>query len=322
MRVLIADAFEPSGVEGLRELGCEVEHEPDLSGDTLPEALGRLQPEVLMVRSTKVSAEALGAAPVKLVIRAGAGYDTIDVAAASELGIAVAACPGQNSIAVAELAFGLLLALDRRIPENYLALRAGEWKKGEFGKSARGLFGRTLGLVGLGTIGSLMVPRALGFGMDVVAWSRSLTPERADALGVRRAASPEELAAGSDAVSVHLALNDGTRRLLGGPFFTALRPGTLLVNTSRWEVMDPNALRWAVATRGVRYATDVWRDEPASGKGHFRADLVDDMAAIGTQHVGASTEQAQLAVAAEVVRIVGELVAGREVPGVVNGVEP
>ena len=138
---------------------------------------------MLVVRSTKVTAAALHSGALKLVVRAGAGYNTIDVAAASRRGIYVSNCPGKNSMAVAELAFGLILALDRRIADNVAALRQGQWNKKEFSK-ARGLFGRTLGLIGLGQIGREMVPRARAFGLRVVAWSRSLTPESARALGV------------------------------------------------------------------------------------------------------------------------------------------
>ena len=127
-----------------------------------------------MVRSTKVTEAILAAGALKLVVRAGAGYNTIDVAAASRRGIYVSNCPGKNSVAVAELAFALILALDRRVADNVIALRQGQWNKAEFSK-ARGLFGRTLGLIGVGRIGREMIPRAKAFGMPVVAWSRSLT---------------------------------------------------------------------------------------------------------------------------------------------------
>src|SRR6185295_4048985 len=116
-------------------------------------------------------------------VRAGAGYNTIDVATASKRGIYVSNCPGKNSIAVAELAFALILALDRRVADNVISLRKGEWKKDEYSK-APGLFGRTLGLIGVGQIGSEMIPRAKAFGMHVVAWSRRLDATRAKQLGV------------------------------------------------------------------------------------------------------------------------------------------
>src|ERR1043165_371627 len=213
MRILVADKFEQSGRDGLEALGCEVSYQPDLKDDALANAIAGEAPDVLVVRGTKVTEPMLAAGPIKLVVRAGAGFNTIDVAAASKRGIYVSNCPGKNSIAVAELAFALMLALDRRIVDNALALRRGEWNKKEFSK-ARGLFGRTLGLIGVGKIGQEMIPRAHAFGMRVVAWSRSLTPARAAEMGVVYKDSPKAVAAESDVVSVHLALNNETRKLI------------------------------------------------------------------------------------------------------------
>src|SRR5450432_3500953 len=175
MLVLIADKFEQSGRDGLAAIGCEISYQPDLKDDSLTAAINASKPDVLIVRGTKVTETMLDAGPVKLVVRAGAGYNTIDVAAASKRGIYVSNCPGQNSAAVAELAFALILALDRRIADNVAQLRIGRWNKGEFSK-AKGLYGRTLGLIGVGRIGQDMIPRARAFGMPVTAWSRSLTP--------------------------------------------------------------------------------------------------------------------------------------------------
>src|SRR5690348_13659762 len=221
MKVLVADKFEQSGREGLEALGCEVSYQPDLKDEALANAIGSEAPDVLVVRGTKVTEPMLEVGPVKLVVRAGAGYNTIDVAAASKRGIYVSNCPGKNSIAVAELAFALLLAVDRRIADNVIALRHGRWNKKEVSK-ARGLFSRTLGLIGLGKIGQEMIPRARAFGMPVVAWSRSLTPERAAELGVELKASPKAVAEASDVVSVHLALNSETKHLLNADFFNQM----------------------------------------------------------------------------------------------------
>src|SRR3979411_758641 len=176
MLVLIADKFEQSGRDGLQAIGCEISYQPDLKDASLSEAIGVTKPDGLVVRGKNVAEPMLDAGPVKLVVRAGAGYNTIDVAAASKRGIYVSNCPGKNSIAVAELAFALILALDRRIVDAVITLRAGEWNKKEFSR-ARGLYGRTLGLIGVGKIGQEMIPRAHAFGMPVVAWSRSLSPE-------------------------------------------------------------------------------------------------------------------------------------------------
>src|SRR5215467_1564615 len=192
MRILIADKFEESGRIGLRTLGCEISFQPDLKDEALVDAIAKQQPDVLIVRGTKVTEPMLAAGPLKLIVRAGAGYNTIDVAAASRRGIYVSNCPGKNSVAVAELAFGLILALDRRIPDNVAALREGRWNKKEYSK-ARGVFGRTLGLIGLGRIGQEMVQRGRAFGMPVVAWSRSLTSQRAHDLGIEMKQSPVEV---------------------------------------------------------------------------------------------------------------------------------
>jgi len=316
MRVLIADKFEASGIQGLKDAGCEVLSQPGLKDDALVAEVTRLQPDVLVVRSTKVSEAVLAAGALKLVVRAGAGYNTIDVAAASRRGIYVSNCPGKNSIAVAELAFGLILSLDRRIPDNVAALREGKWNKGEFSR-ARGVFGRTLGLIGLGQIGREMIPRARGFGMQVVAWSRSLTPESAAAMGVEYKASPEEVAAVADIVSVHVALNAQTLGMIGAKFFEAMRPGAFFVNTSRAEVVDAAALREAVA-RGIRVGLDVFANEPAGSAGEFTDDIVKQGVVYGTHHIGASTDQAQEAIAAETVRIVKAFKDTGKVPNVVN----
>ena len=317
MRVLIADKFEQSGRDGLQSLGCEISYQPDLKDDAFVEAIRKEAPDVLVVRGTKVTEPMLEAGPVKLVVRAGAGYNTIDVAAASKRGIYVSNCPGKNSIAVAEVAFALILAVDRRIADNVIALRRGEWNKKEFSK-ARGLFGRTLGLIGLGQIGQEMIPRARAFGMPVVAWSRSLTPERAAELGVELKASPREVASASDIVSVHVALTPETKKFLSTDFFDAMREGAYFINTARGDVVDQQALAVAMRTRGIRAGLDVYAVEPTSSAGEFHDEIVKEEGLYGTHHIGASTDQAQEAIAAETVRIVKEFKETGKVPNVVN----
>jgi D-3-phosphoglycerate dehydrogenase / 2-oxoglutarate reductase len=317
MRILIADKFEQSGRDGLQQLGCEISYQPDLKDDALVEAIRSTEPDVIVVRGTKVTEPMLDAGPVKLVVRAGAGYNTIDVSAASKRGIYVSNCPGKNSIAVAELAFALILALDRRIADNVIALRQGQWNKKEFSK-ARGLFGRTLGLIGVGKIGQEMIPRARSFGMPVVAWSRSLTTERAALLGVELKSSPKDVAESSDIVSVHLALNSETRNLLDTDFFNSMREGAYFINTARGEVVDQPALVAAMRNRGIRAGLDVYAVEPTSGVAEFQDEIVREEGLYGTHHVGASTDQAQEAIAAETVRIVKEFKETGKVPNVVN----
>ena len=271
----------------------------------------------LVVRSTKVSEAMLEAGALKLVVRAGAGYNTIDVAAASRRGIYVSNCPGKNSIAVAELAFALILALDRRIADNVAALRQGQWNKKEFSR-ARGLYGRTLGLVGTGQIGQEVIRRARGFGMPCVAWSRSLTVERAEELGVERKESLADVARAADIVSVHLALKPDTRGLIGADFFAAMREGAYFINTSRGEVVDQGALLMAMRTRGIRAGLDVFAAEPASASGEFTDEIAREPHLYGTHHIGASTDQAQEAIAAETVRIIRAFKETGKVPNVVN----
>jgi D-3-phosphoglycerate dehydrogenase len=317
MRVLIADKFEQSGRDGLQAIGCEVSFQPDLKDEALVEAIREIAPDVLVVRGTKVTEPMLGAGQIKLVVRAGAGFNTIDVAGASRRGIYVSNCPGKNSIAVAELAFALILALDRRIPDNVIALRRGEWNKKEFSK-ARGLFGRTLGLVGVGTIGQEMIPRARAFGMPVIAWSRSLTPERAAELGVEYKATPAEVASEADIVSVHVALNPDTKGFLGADFFATMRPGAYFINTARGEVVDQAALIDALKSRGIRAGLDVFAGEPTSAVAEFADEIRNEENLYGTHHVGGSTDQAQEAIAAETVRIVRNFKETGKVPNVVN----
>jgi D-3-phosphoglycerate dehydrogenase len=317
MKVLIADKFEQSGQEGLRAAGCEVVFQPDLKDDALVAAIAETKPDALVVRSTKVTAMMLSAGPLKLVVRAGAGYNTIDVETASRLGIYVSNCPGKNSVAVAELALALILALDRHIPDNVAALRAGQWNKKAFSQ-ARGLYGRTLGLIGLGRIGQETAARARAFGLKVVAWSRSLTPEKAAELGIERAATMLDVARAADIVSVHVALNAATRGCINAEFFAAMQPGAYFVNTARGEVVDQAALVEAMRAKGLRAGLDVFANEPTSAVAEFADAIKDEPNLYGTHHIGASTDQAQEAIAAETVRIVQTFKETGRVPNVIN----
>src|SRR5215471_2710944 len=317
MKVLIADKFEQSGIEALKEIGCEVVYQPDLKDDSLVEAVRDSEADVLVVRSTKVTEAALAAGRLSLVVRAGAGYNTIDVKAASSRGIYVSNCPGKNSIAVAELAFAMILALDRRLPDNVADLRAGKWNKKEYGK-ARGLYGRTLGLIGLGQIGREMIARAKAFGMDVTGWSRSLTPESAAELGIAYRQTIIEVAYDCDILSVHIALAPDTRGVINADVFDAMKQGSYLINTSRAEVVDQAALKRAVKTKGVRAGLDVFANEPEGPTGDFNDEVVTLPNVYGTHHIGASTDQAQEAIAAETVRIISSYNLTGKVSNVVN----
>jgi D-3-phosphoglycerate dehydrogenase len=318
MKVLIADKFEKVGIDGLKELGCTVISEPDVKADALPTLMRQVDPHILIVRSKKVNVDALRAGTaLTLVIRAGAGIDTIDVAAASELGVFVSNCPGKNSIAVAELVMGLLLSCDRRIPDQVADLRQGKWNKAEYSK-ARGLHGRTLGIVGLGQIGREVAQRARAFGMRVVAWSRNLTHEEADKLDLVYALTPLDVARLADAVTVNVAATPETKHLVNAEFLAAMKPGAYLINTARGSVVDEAALQQAVRERGIRAGLDVFQNEPAGGTGEFASAIAQTPGVFGTHHVGASTDQAQVAIAHEVIRIVQSFRATGEVPNVVN----
>jgi len=304
MKILIADKFEASGIAAMREIGCEVDSQPDLKDDALAKAVASSGCEILIVRSTKVTAAALEAGRgLALVIRAGAGYNTIDVARASELGIFVANTPGKNSVAVAELAFGLILALDRRIVDGASDLRAGRWAKKEYSK-ARGLKGRTLGILGMGRIGQEVAKRARAFDMEVVAWSRSLSAERAEEMEVEFAATPLDVAKRADVLTVHLAAAPETKGIISAALIEAMPEGGYLINTGRGELVAPGALQRA-AERGIRLGLDVYESEPGAADTEFADPIVGAEGVVyGTHHIGASTDQAQEAVAAEVVRIV------------------
>jgi D-3-phosphoglycerate dehydrogenase len=333
MKVLVADKFERSGLDGLKSAGCDVVYDPDAADEKLTAAIRESGADVLVVRSTRVTADMLDAGRLALVVRAGAGYNTIDVAAASKRGIYVSNCPGKNAVAVAELAFGLMLSLDRRIPDNVVDLRAGKWNKKEYAK-AQGLHGKTLGILGIGSIAREVIRRAAGFGLRVVVWSRRfdgidrpMTEQEARDLGLETALraptievapSPEEVAARSDIVSVHVALGPGTKNIVSKALLDRMKPGAMLINTARGEVVDHAALASAVRDKGLRVGLDVFANEPAGATGDFADPLVAMPRVYGTHHIGASTDQAQEAIAAETVRIVRSFRETGKVPNVVN----
>ncbi len=317
-RVLIADSFNESGIAMLREAGCDVHIDPSLSGDMLAEAVRSQQPQAIIVRSTKVPEKVIAAGDqLGLIVRAGAGYDTIDVAAASARGIAVANCPGMNSIAVAELTWGLILSCDRRIPDQSSDLRAGIWNKKEYAKAA-GLHGRTLGIIGLGRIGCEVATRGNAFGMKVVAWSLSLTEADANDLGVGYCEDLLNLVRMSDVLSIHVPATQETKHLVNADFCDAMKPGAILVNTTRGSVVDESALAAAVEQKGIRVGVDVYANEPGSGDNTFTGEIPKYPGVYGTHHIGASTTQAQEAIAGEAVRVLRHWMDTGEVLNCVN----
>jgi D-3-phosphoglycerate dehydrogenase len=337
MKVLVADKFEKSGIDGLKAAGCEVIFEPDLKDAALTEALAKTGAEVLVVRSTQVTEPMMDAGKLALIVRAGAGYNTIDVKAASKRGIYVSNCPGKNSIAVAELAFGLILALDRRIPDNVIESLRGKWNKKEYSK-AKGLYGMTLGILGFGKIGQELAKRAMAFGMNLVIWSEigvrvdrdeipvdlplllqfrhgtgALIQER-----ITVVQTPAEVAEKCDVLSIHLAANSMTKNLVNAEVLGKLKPGAFVINTARADVMDYKALAAVVKEKGIRVGLDVYPGEPAAASGDFATEVLGLPGVYGTHHIGASTDQAQEAIAAETVRIVKTFKETGTVPNVVN----
>ncbi len=315
MKVLFADALDPSAADALRARGHSVDVRPELGAEDLAEHLGDY--DALVVRSTKVSADAMSTSRrLSLVVRAGAGTENIDVATASARGIHVCNIPGRNAVAVAELTFGLLLAIDRHIASATADLRVGVWNKAVYSE-ADGLMGRTMGVVGLGEIGLEVAQRAKAFGMTVLGLRKvgrdEATESRIRSIGIRLVDSLEELVASSDVVTLHVPGGDDTRSLVDAELLSHFRDGSILINTSRGDVVDEDALLHAMDTKGVRAGLDVYRDEPASSDRSFDSPLARHPSVVGTHHIGASTEQAQLAIAEAVVESVCSFAAGEPV---------
>lgn len=302
MKVLLADSLPQQTIDNLTALGVQVVNKPKLKAEELAGAIDDV--DVLVVRSTEVHADCISTAKnLSLIIRAGAGVNNIDMKAANARGIYVSNCPGKNSIAVAELAMGLLLSLDRRIPDNVVDLRNSKWNKSEYSK-ADGIFGKTVGVIGTGQIGQEFIRRAKAFGMHVIAWSRSLTQEKADELGIERAEFLEEMIPVCDVVSIHLALKPETKKIITKELIAMMKPNAILLNTSRWEVVDEEALLEAAKSGKIRVGADVFSGEPEDKSSPFTNTLASLPNVYGTHHIGASTEQAQNAIADETVAII------------------
>jgi D-3-phosphoglycerate dehydrogenase / 2-oxoglutarate reductase len=302
MTVTVADKLPDEAIQNLKELGITVQNEPKLTSDELSNGLK--ESHVLIVRSTVVSKECIDNSPeLSLIIRAGAGVNNIDIDAANEKGIYVANCPGKNAIAVAELTMGLILSLDRYIGDNVIDFRDGKWNKAAYSK-ADGLFGKTIGIIGTGMIGQEVIKRAKAFGMPVIAWSRSLTPEKAVELGVAYADSVEEVAKDADILSVHLAMTPQTKEIISRKVLSMLKDGAMFINTSRAGVVDEEALVSELKSGRIYAGLDVFSDEPEFKEGTFNSRFQTLKHAYVTHHIGASTLQAQLAVANDAVDIV------------------
>jgi D-3-phosphoglycerate dehydrogenase len=319
VEVLVADRLPVEGHAGLARRGHEVRMEPELTPDELPAALGAA--EVLVVRSTRVTRAALAAGPrLRAVIRAGAGTNTIDVAAASARGVAVCNVPGRNAAAVAELTLGLILSLDRELPDAVADLRQGRWRKARY-SHARGLASRSLGIVGLGAVGRAVAERAAPFGPRLHGLDK---PDRDPAvtarcreLGMRMLPDLGELAGRCDVLTFHVPTTPDTRGLIGRELLARVPEGALIINTSRGDLVDTDALLEAMDAKGVRAALDAFDREPTEGEADFDHPLAAHPNVYATPHIGASTQQAQQAVTEGVVELVDDLARGR-LPSCVN----
>lgn len=302
MRILVADAFEQSGLDALAESGFEVDYRPGLQSADLPEAVS--EADALVVRSTRVEAEVFErSSPLGLVIRAGAGTNTIDVEAAARRAVFVANVPGKNAVAVAELTMGLILALDRRLADNVADARAGQWNKKAYSQ-ADGLMGKVLGIIGLGQIGLAVAERARAFGLHVIAVDKPRDPgtrERIKTAGIETVPDLEELLARAQVISIHVPGSADTKGMVDSDFLAQVQEGAILVNTSRGDVIDEAALLAVIDEKQLRVGIDVFEDEPSAGKAEFESPLARHRRVYTTHHIGASTSQAQEAIAAEVV---------------------
>ncbi len=319
MRILLADTFPETHRERLEQMGHTVTYLPDLTGDTLPAELNGH--DVLVVRSTRVTAKAVEATQtLTLIIRAGAGTNTIDVAAAADRGIFVCNTPGRNAVAVAELTMGLLTAIDRSIADNVHDLRAGKWNKARYGK-ARGLAGRSIGIVGVGRIGLAVAERAKAFAMELVVIERpgrnADIQARLDALGVHYVPDLVRLAETCDVLTFHVPADDSTEHLVSRDLLQHVKPGAIIINTSRGSVVDEAALIEAMDAKGIRAGLDVYAGEPQTGEAEFDSAIARHPNVYGTHHIGASTEQAQEAIADAVIGIIDAFEDG-SVPNCVN----
>ena len=309
MRIFFADKFPSQHLQRLADAGHETSYMPDLQASDLPGAICGM--DALVVRSTRVDKDAIAAGDkLSIIIRAGAGTNTIDKGFAAENGVAVCNVPGKNAVAVAELTLGLLLSIDRNIPDNVRELREGQWNKKLY-STARGLMGRTIGIIGAGAIGMAVAERAAAFGLKVIMIQKpgrsEKILERMAAVGIHTVDSMDDLAAASDIVSVHVPAAAGTKNLIDQRFLAKMKDSAILLNTSRGDVIDEQALLAALDSKSLRAGLDVYLDEPAASQGEFHSAVARHPRVYGTHHIGASTEQAQNAVAEGVIDIINAL---------------
>jgi len=298
LRVLIADKFPEKYIQELKDLDLEVIYEPKLGEKDLPKAAEDV--DILVVRSTVVNEETINnSKKLNLIIRAGSGVNNIAISAANKKGIYVANCPGMNAVAVAELTMGLIIALDRFIPDNVIDFRNGVWNKDKYSKG-KGLKGKTLGIIGVGNIGKEVAKRALAFEMNVYGKDIS----RIEGVPIKDFSEMDQLLPLCDIVTIHLPATPQTKGLFNKKMFSYMKDGAYLINTSRHDIIVEEDLLEAIKEKNLRVALDVFKGEPEGKSGEVKSPLQNNPNIYVTHHIGASTEQAQDAVAEETVRII------------------
>jgi len=287
LKVLACDGIDPSAVQRIRDAGHEVIEAKGLAAPDLLTALKGVQ-GLLVRNATKVTAEVLAGAPdLRVVVRAGTGLDNVDRAAADARGVVVRNTPDANTISVAEIAFGMLLALERHLAPAAADLRAGRWEKAKY--AGREIFGRTLGVIGFGRIGREVASRARAFGMPVIVYDELVRKGPAGFEWARHV-DRDVLLREADVVTLHVPLTDRTRHLLSTAEFALMKPDAVLVNASRGGVVDETALHAALTSGRLRAAAvDVFEREPAPAD-HPLLRLPNVLA---LPHLGASTSEAQ-----------------------------
>lgn len=302
LKVLVADKFPDKYIQQMKDLDLEVIYEPKLGEKDLPEAAKDV--DIVVVRSTVVNEETINnSKKLNLIIRAGSGVNNINIAAANKKGIYVTNCPGMNAVAVAELAIGLMISLDRFIPDNVADFNKGIWNKDKYSKG-KGLKGKTLGLIGVGNIGKEVAKRALAFEMNV--YGKDIT--RIEGVQIKDFSEMDQLLPLCDIVTIHLPATPQTKGLFNKQMFSYMKNGAYLINTSRHDIIVEDDLLEAIKEKNIRYACDVFKGEPEAKSGEVSSKLQNNPNIYVTHHIGASTEQAQDAVAQETVNIIKKFV--------------
>ncbi|MBK9126429.1 MAG: hydroxyacid dehydrogenase [Phycisphaerales bacterium] len=315
MKILVACELSAAALEQLASLG-DVSHRPDLTAAELRDAISDVG--VLVVGRLRVAADVIARAKtLQMIVHAGRGAAEVAVEEASAQGIFVTHVPDRHADALAELVFGLILALDRRLVEYTLALREGRWARSAHA-DARGLAGRTLGLLGCGMACRLIADRGRAFGMRAIVWSPTLVPTPGGTADLETYNWPREVARQADVVVVLPLPEDERGTLIDEEFLGSMKPGASLVHVGSPGAVDEQALAEVAPRRNLRVATDVYATAPTTDTARFRTRLADLPGFVGTQQVATLTEQCRAATADEVVRIVRAFVVSGEVINPLN----